>query len=237
MNQITAQQQKLAPGARVELFMLDLLPIEVNVQYLFSNSQGVSFGGNPYAYVPVEVTGIEKNASGEMPTPRLSLPNTSKFASALITQHNDLVGAELTRVVTYEKFLDGRPGADATAIREMDVFKIEQKLNLNKIFAQWELRVLADTGDRGIPGRVAMKDVCSFIYRRYVGGQFVPSKVRPCPYTHPSLFFTKDGEPTNDPAQDKCSNRLETGCLAREAGWPEGILQFGGFPGLSRYRA
>jgi lambda family phage minor tail protein L len=237
MSQMAAQQQQLAPGARVELFMLDLTPLGYAVQYFFTSNEGVSFGGNVYTHVPVEMTDLERNASGERVSPKLSLQNTSKFASSLINQYDDLVGAEITRMVTYDKFLDGRPGADSTAIRELDIFVVEQKLSLNKVFAQWELRVLADTGDRVLPGRVVMKEICPFIYRRWNAalGAFVNSKVRPCPYASATVFAKVDNSTTTNPALDVCSNTIP-GCKARTAGWPSGILGFGGYPGISRYR-
>lgn len=238
MSAISEHRQSDVLGAPVELFMLDLTTIGVAEVYYFCSDFDVSFGGQEYQHVPVKLGEMERTITGEMTAPRLSLPNINKFSSALVVQYNDLVGAEVTRTTTYEKFLDGRPTADGSAIEQQDVFVIEQKVGLNKVYAEWELRVLADTGDRSVPGRICMKDLCPFAYRIWNAEteQFVYPRRMPCPYIHPTIFRTIDNEPTTDPALDKCDHTVAGGCSAREPGWPGGILLFGGYPGMSRYR-
>lgn len=238
MSAISEHRQKLEVGAEVLLYILDLTPIGVAEIHYFTNSNPVSFDGQAYEHVPVELTEVERNATGEMVAPKFSIPNVTKFASALVVQHRDGVGAELTRIRTYEKFLDGQPGADPEAIEALDVFVLEQKLALNKVYGQWELRVLADTGDRKLPGRTCMKDICPFAYRLWDAdnGVFVTPKRLPCPYASMEHMFTIDNEPTADPALDACDHTVAGGCLVRTPGWPGGVLQFGGFPGMSRYR-
>jgi lambda family phage minor tail protein L len=375
---ISSHRQLLDMGAEVTLLKLDLTPIGVSSIWYFCNDVGVTFAGQVYEQVPFEFSEIERNASGETITPRISLPNTTKFASALVVEHKDAVGAELTRIKTFQRFLDTRattfgvervvngdfaggtanfatttnstlsvvagkgrstsiganlnnigqavagltvgkkylvsigpyvlgggmtgavnvyigstsanndvanvsmsltattqfvftatattmhfyaqsqvaaPGAggyidvasgtagtmpnetaDATAILTEDVFVLEQKVALNKVFAQWELRALADTGDRKVPGRICMKEICPYVYRTWDGAQFVSSKIRPCPYASATVFRTIENEVTADPALDACDHKVDGGCKARETGWPSGILGFGGFPGMSRYR-
>lgn len=238
MSDIAAHRQSLTPGAEVVLFVLNLGPLGVQEVMYFCADFGVSFGGVPYSHVPVKLEGLERTATGETVAPTFTLPNTSKFSSALVLQYEDLVGAELTRFTTYEKYLDGRPGADPEAIEVMDVFVVEQKKNINKIYGEWELRALGDTGDRFLPGRQANKNVCSFTYRTWdpVTQQFVRAKRKPCPYVNTQHLFTKDNQPTNDPAQDRCDYFVGGGCMTRTPGWPGGVLGFGGFPGMNRYR-
>jgi hypothetical protein len=126
------------------------------------------------------------------------------------------------------------PAADATAISSMDVFVLEQKTGMNKIFAQWELRALADTGDRMVPGRQAMKELCPYTYRTWNGTAFVAAAYKPCPYVG-SVYLDINNNPTTQ-ANDACDHKVDGGCVGRRAGWPNGILGFGGFPGMSRYR-
>lgn len=401
MSQISSHRQLLDLGAEVELLKLDLTPIGVSAVYYFCNDFGVVFAGQAYEQVPFEITEVERNVTGETIAPRISLPNTTKFASSLVVEHRDAVGAELTRTKTFQRFLEQwlvspaptvnanvtvtaqgndfyriqktggvngnydaaaygpqaftgdftiqikvpavgtgvmfvaansdpltdnsyasldyayayvtpntwviysggsqlfsglssaplyawiwrisgtlymgrgntlaqaqaapdysvansntmfldssgrdtnayldvyatyRDQGDPSGILSQDVFVIEQKVGLNKIFAQWELRALADTGDRKVPGRQAMKEICPYAYRTYDGAAFVTPKLKPCPYNHPSIFRTIDNAVTTDPAQDACDHKVDGGCLARASGWPSGILGFGGFPGMSRYR-
>lgn len=238
MSDIAAHRQSLTPGAEVELFKLDLNPIGVAEVLYFCAEYGVVFDGVAYTHAPVKIEGLQKTTSGETVAPTLTMPNTSKFSSGLVLQYQDLVGAELTRTTTYEKYLDGRPGADPEAIEEMDIFVIEQKKNLNKIYGEWELRVLGDTSDRTLPGSSANKNVCDWIYRTWnpETQQFVQAKRKPCPYTNTQYLFTKDNQPTNDPAQDRCDNFIGGGCMARTPGWPNGVLGARAFPGMNRYR-
>lgn len=239
-NPVLASQQSLTPGAPVELFCIDLTPIRVNQQFYMCRHPNVSFGGQLYDHIPCELTDVERNATGEMMAPKFSVPNAKKFASALVNQYKDMVGAEVTRIKTFEQFLDGKPGADPEAIQHFDIFVVEQKVALNKTYGQWELRVLADTGDRHVPGRTAMKDVCPFDYPYWdpdTGTRIIPERL-PCPYRgyNSGHMFTEDNEPTDDPMLDRCDHRVNGGCMARTPGWPDGIMLFGGFPGMSRIR-
>jgi lambda family phage minor tail protein L len=238
VSAISAHRQRLNLGAEVELIKLDLTPIGVSTIFYFSQDYGISFGGQAYQQVPFEFSELERNVTGEMVAPKISLPNTAKFASSLVNQYKDAVGAELTRTKTFHRFLDGQPGADGTAVLSQDVFVIEQKLAMNKVFAQWELRVLADTGDRMLPGRQAMKLLCPYNYRKWDAGSaaFVYPKLKPCPYASGSVFADIHNNPTSDPRMDDCDRRVDGGCVARRAGWPNGVLGFGGFPGISKYR-
>lgn len=235
MSNISQHRQLLDLGAEVILMQLDLNPIGVNTIWYFCNDYGVSFGNIAYQQVPFEITDVSKSVSGENATPKISLPNTTQFASALVTQYKDAIGAQLTRIKTFQKFLDGQPTQDSSAILSQDVFVLEQKVALNKVYAQWELRVLADTGDRTLPGRLAMKDLCPYAYRTWDGTKFVTAALKPCPYAG-SVYVDINNNPTANPAQDACDHRVDGGCKARTAGWPNGILGFGGFPGMSKYR-
>jgi len=237
--ELFAAQQSLTPGARVELYKLDLTPIGATDVYYFTISSEpdgspISFAGQVYSQAAINITGIERTATGETPQPKVVVPNYNKFAAGLVVAYGDMVGAELTRIVTFEQFLDGKPMADGNAMIHYDLFVIEQKLNLNNLYGEFALRVLADTGDR-LVGRPCFKDICLLRYRRYNAdaASFDVSTVRPCPYAGDAMF-TVDGEPTVDPEQDVCSND-DAGCSLR---YPVSVNKpFGGFPGMSRTRA
>lgn len=233
-SNLSSHQQSLAVGGKVFLFKLDLAPIGVASQFYFTPSgKNVVFNGQAYTQAPVQLTDIERNASGENPEPKLTIPNMDKFASGLVTAYADLVGATVSRTVTYEKFLDDGELPDPTAIVHYDVFVIEQKAQMNKLMAQFSLRVLADVGEKVLPARLALRDICSWNYRRWNGTAFVYPDVRPCPYnvTGTGSMFTLDNVATVDPALDDCFKDLPA-CNARP--WPNGKLGYGGFPGMVR---
>lgn len=235
MSALTALQQSLNPGAKIALYKLDLNPIGVAEVYYgtpyFGKTSQISFGGQVYTKMGIEVTNVERRA-GENPEPTLTLPNTNKFATSLVYAHDDLVGAELTRTITLDAFLDGEATADSTAILQTDIYIVEQKLNLNNSFAQFSLRVLADVSNRYLPPRVCLRDHCAWKYRTWDGAAFKYATSRACPYNGANKF-TRGGLSTTDPAQDECSHDLE-GCKLRYGATAE--LPFGGFPGMLKIR-
>ena len=85
--QIAAVTQGATPGNLVQLFILDLLPIGEDTQFHLSptNLAGteIIWGGQSYSYAPIDMSGIEWNANGDPPNPKLMLPNVAKFASRL----------------------------------------------------------------------------------------------------------------------------------------------------------
>lgn len=231
-------QQSLTPGARLELYKIDFNPIGVATElfltpHALKGGDPISFGGQVYTQAPLYISEIEKTISGEQPEPKLFLPNVDKFASSLVRQYRDLVGVEVIRTTTFEDFLDGGEMEDPAARLGYEIFVVEQKLNLNPIWGEFALRVLADTANRTVPGRSAYKDMCGWRYRYYdtETEEFVVSDVRPCPYAG-TAFFKEDGTPTENPAEDLCAGDID-GCTAR---YGSGTKPFGGFPGMGRYR-
>ncbi len=233
------ERQKLSIGGRVVLYELDLTPINSPDIWYFANTadqdgSNIVFDGNTYKYAAIHLSGVERTATGEQAEPVLSLPNANKFAASLVVQHDDLVGAEIRRMVTLEKFLDGRPAADPSALLEYDIFTVEQKLDLNPIFARFRLRSLGDQTHRKVPNRTCVKNVCQFKYRRWDAdlAAFVYAEGSGCDYTA-STYFRRDGSSTAVPAEDACGHTVSA-CALRFGANAE--LPFGGFPGMSRVR-
>lgn len=234
--EIAAQAQSLAPGTIIELFVLDLEPIGVATTYYFTptNMPGytVIFDGNRYAYAPVSISGIERSVSGDPPNPKVLLPNVTKFTSALVTQHQDLVGAQVTRMRTFQDFLDGEPLADPSAVLSRDIYTVEQKLNLTNVMGEFSLRPLYALDGKYLPGRTCLKEVCTHRYRiANADGTFDYSKAT-CPFTGTN-YFLRDGTPTTDARLDACGKALNN-CSDRFGEHAE--LPFRGFPGMSRLR-
>lgn len=229
--------QSLSPGTEIELFIFDLEPIGVAQQFYFTSTNEIGYtvrwGGFEYTYAPVSMTGIERTLNGDPPVPRVMLPNVDKFASALVVQHEDLVGANVTRYKTLKHFLDGEVLEDTEAYTAKDVFKIEQKLNLNKIFGEFAIRPLYALDGKMLPARTCLKDFCSHRYRLWdaEAGEFTYAKAT-CPFANP-LYFERNGSPTSEAALDVCGKSLND-CILRFGATAE--LPFRGFPGMARTR-
>ena len=47
----------------------------------------------------------------------------------------------------------------------MDVFRIEQKSNPNRVYVEWKLATTFDQEGRLLPGRQVLQSACPLIYR------------------------------------------------------------------------
>ena len=234
------EAQLLAADALVELYSLDTtmlsniygVPGQGDVLYFCSGTLGdapVAFAGTQYAPMPIEASGFEWNGQGKLPRPKLKVANLSGLVGGLTYQFNDLLGAELTRLRTFRKFLDGQPEADPTAVFEPDVFRLDRKSHQSKQYVEFELAAAFDQQGVRLPKRQVLRDACSFTYRVYSAGSF---HYGTCPYTAAPMFDVADNA-TTDPTADKCSHRI-TGCLARYGKTTP--LPFAGFPGVAQVR-
>lgn len=234
------EAQKLAADALIELYSLDTTmlaniygqPGQGDVLNFCSGTMGnapVVFNGIAYQPMPIEASGFEWNGQGKLPRPKLKVANLSGLVGGLTYQYSDLLGAEVTRLRTFVKFLDGQPEADPTAVFEPDIFRIDRKSHMSKQYVEFELAAAFDQQGVRLPKRQALRDACSFTYRVYRNGTF---HYGTCPYTRGEMFMASDAS-TVDPTQDQCSHRL-TGCVARYG--TTAAKPFAGFPGVSQVR-
>ena len=191
----------------------------------------VEFNGIQYQPVDVEFNGLETSGAGALPTPKIRISNIDGLASALVSTYGELLGCTLYRVRTYTRFLDGQPDADPEAFYGPDIFRFERKASENSVYIEWELSASIDQEGKTLPGRTVIRNTCLWRYRYYnaSAGTFDYSKAQ-CPYTGGKYFDINDQEVT-DPAKDVPSRRLSC-CRARFG--RNGILPFGGFPGVQR---
>lgn len=235
MSDLAATLRSPTMSARVALYQLDASFIGGPILYFHPGKlgeTGVSFGGVYYTPVDASFTGMEVTGNGALPMPRVKIANTNQAMQAIINTHGDLLGCTVSRIRTFEKSLDGKPGADPTAYLGPDRFRIERKLSENPIFIEFELSAEIDQQGRMIPGRQVLRDTCLFRYRIYNPdtGNFDYSKAQ-CPYTG-SNYYTRMGVATTAD-QDVCSRDV-SGCELRfGVGQP---IPFGGFPGAARIR-
>lgn len=233
---IVSDVQKLSPGDRVVMYDIDMQEIGGGVFHFAPGTIGgakIQWQGKVYEPVPIAASGFETNGRGILPTPRLTIANHRLIVSALIS-FDDLRKSRLTRWETMRKYLDDQPTASPTEHYPPEIYRIDRKIRHNKSVIEWELKSDIDIHGTKIPGRVATKHYCPWIYRRYVQGVGFVNSMAPnaCPYAGVNMF-EPNGAPTADPTKDQCGKRLSD-CIARFGG--NAILPYGGFPGISSVR-
>ena len=236
-----AADNSLAPGEEVDLYTIDLNPIGFNTVIRFTPSRpdggSLWFGGKEYLSRPINITGFGRSADDAPPEPVLRVSNIDKLGNSLLMQYNDLLGAKVTRIVTYSMFLDklpdgsNNPAADPTAMKLPEIWFIEQKTNNTPLIVSWRLKSALDLNGKRIPARLVLKDVCTRAYRVWDASTSTwvyPTK-RACPYAG-SAMFTRNNASTADPTQDVCPKNFE-GCAKR---FPGEALPGWFFPGVRR---
>lgn len=117
----------------------------------------ITYGGTQYTCFPVAAVGWQLSTTGTLPRPTLSVSNVvPEFLLEVVTQ-GDLVGTEVRRYFTYEKFLDGKPDADPGAHSAIEVYYIEQKLEHTDTLISWQCISPFDQ-DVVLPRRQFLKD-------------------------------------------------------------------------------
>lgn len=237
---LSAATQDLSLTEKISLYRLDATSVGASIYYFVKATEdttfGVTFGGQLYRAIDINVEGFEVNAGGVLPTPRMSIANSDMFVQSLVNQFGDLAGCELRRVRTFRRFLDGHADADPAAYLGPDVFRIERKSDENPVYIEWELSAAIDQEGKMLPGRQYIRDVCTRRYRVYdpanpraAGDGYVYPTIFPCKYTGTGAF-TELGVATTA-ANDKCGRKISD-CQLRFGA--NNALPMGAFPGIGR---
>lgn len=189
-----------------------------------AGTQPVSFGGTVYQPLPIAAQDWEWSGQGAIPQPKLSVSNVGGVVAGLVIAFDDLIGAKVTRIRTFARYLDGQPQQNSSIMFEPDIFYINRKSLHDKTQIQFELATAFDEMARTIPARKILRNICGHTYRQYVNGGFI---LGTCPYAG-SAMFQADDTPTNDATKDVCSLHLH-GCVVRFG--ETANLPFDGFPG------
>ena len=234
-DKINEVSQQLSTDELVELFILDLSPIGTDQVLYFSNSKNpdgtdIVFGGNTYYAVDFESEGWAYDGQGAFPRPTLTVSNVFDFLSNILYETKDLVGAKITRIRTYSRFLDGQPDADPGAMFAPDIYVVFRKRRHNKAVIEFELSAAADQETVNVPGRQILRDTCTHTYRRYVPGVGFDYSQATCPYSGTS-YFNEKGEATTI-TSDNCGLQLRD-CKLR---FGNKNLPTRAFPGVVRAR-
>ena len=221
---------KLSPSQIIELFEVHLdntLHGSTDVYRFHAGANAaitgnVVFNGNTYTRIPVKADGFEFTNTGTLPRPTLSISNTDGTMTTLLllvnatTAGNDLGGAEVRRIRTLKKFLDGEATADPNAKFPDERWYIDRKASESRDSVTFELASKFDLAGQKLPKRQVVANVCQWVYRS-----------SECSYTG-SNYFDVNGNTVSTLAADVCGKRVES-CKLRFGN--NGQLPFGSFPG------
>ena len=235
ISSVYADLSVLAPSAIIELFEVRLdntLHGSTHITRFHNGcnaalSGGIVWNGNTYASLAIKAEGFEQTSSGSLPRPTLTVANTDGIITALlfdvnaVTPHNDLTGAEVRRIRTLKRFLDGESAADPNAQWPMEIWYIDRKATENRDVVAFELASKFDLAGQFIPKRQLIANVCQWAYRS-----------SECSYTG-SNYWDADNNPTGSIATDRCGKSL-TSCKLRFGN--NGELPFGSFPSAGKIR-
>jgi len=197
---IISESFSLNPTALISLYIIDISELGFNIGaitqseidqgknviFRFHNnvnltSNSIFWQGNEYLAIPIQADGFEINVRGSVPIPKLSMavsdegiPALSRLKERLIFM-GDIVGAKVTRIRTYSKFLDAVNFVNGTPPRDFfpdpnseltrDVYYIDRKSQENKNVIEYELAPLFEFEGISLPGRIVSADNCVAIYR------------------------------------------------------------------------
>ena len=230
VSAVGEELNKLAPSAVIELFELDGTASSIGVSQVYRFHAGVNedidgdivWNGNSYSRYPIAAEGFEYSGQGQLPRPTISISNILGLVTGFVVEHNDLVGATVTRIRTLKKYLDAAnftSGTNATADPyaefAREVYIVDRKTLENREVVTFELAATFDVAGVKLPRRQIIQNICPWTYRG-----------EGCGYTGTDYYDINDQEVT-DVADDVCSHRL-TGCKARFG--QDDPLPYGGFP-------
>lgn len=156
--------QLLDPGAIWEGFILDAGAVAGGV-YFFTAMGAATWQGNAYQNFPILAEGFERNTSGKLPRPKITVANVDGAVGALVRDAQDLVGSKVTRKRTFAKYLDGQPAADPAAGFQDESFWIERKSLETAEAIEFELVTALDLDGLRLPRRIIQATVCPWVFK------------------------------------------------------------------------
>ena len=199
IKKLNAELFSLTPASLVTLFEIDATDLALDAGLInqsdvdngglifrFHNNikigkTSIIWNGDEYFAAPITAEGFEISAKGTLPTPRISLTTNEDgipFLSILkekIRQLNDLVGAKVTRIKTFAKYLDAANFVDNNTPEGFspdpntefprDEYYIDRKSNEDKYGITFELASILDVEGLQLPRNIVTTDKCRFNYR------------------------------------------------------------------------
>ncbi|MEE5107229.1 phage minor tail protein L [Pseudomonas alliivorans] len=224
---ITVDDQKLEPGALVQLIELDGEARGMGTLRYHAHQQNTAiiWQGHHYEPRPFEIAGFGRGVDGNTSAPVLKIGNLDGLVTALCVQFQHLCGIRVIVHQTYARYLDAAnfPGGnpDASTHERLDIAYINQPTRIARDEVVFALAPPTAVKGQKLPaGQISNR--CEWcLWGEYRGPD--------CNYTGP-LMFDLDGNPVDDPSKDRCGGRISD-CEKRHGkGNP---LPFGGAPGAS----
>jgi lambda family phage minor tail protein L len=188
-------------------------------------SGNITFASQAYTRQPIEAEGFEYSATGTLPRPKLTIANGAGVMTTLLllvnqtTAGNDLCGAEVRRIRTLKKFLDGESAADPNCRFPTDIYFVDRKSSEDRFFVSFELASQLYLPNTYVPQRQLIGNVCQWAYRS-----------SECSYSG-NNYWKADDTVATSLAQDKCGKSVSS-CKLRFGA--NGELPFGSFPTAGR---
>lgn len=189
----------LTPSAIITLFQIDVSDIAFDAGIVNANefstkdyvfrfhnntkltNNVIYWKGEEYIPAPIKAEGFEMTSRGTLPVPRLSITSNEDGITQLsllkqkINEIGDLIGAKVTRIRTFAKYIDainftneippnGFDPSPDVAFPE-DIFYVERKSSENKSYIEYELSSILDVEGIKLPGRIVLNSRCPWTYR------------------------------------------------------------------------
>ena len=197
---LVSELMNLNPSALISLFEIDIsslgfnagtisqteVSLGINTVFRFHSNVNLTtsslfWNNNEYIVAPIEAVGFETNLKGSPVNPTLSITVSDQGIPQLtilkqrIRDLGDIVGAKITRIRTFAKFIDATNffnqipplnfNPDPTQELPRDIYYINRLANENKNFIQYELAPLFDVEGVTLPGRIISESSCPWFYR------------------------------------------------------------------------
>ncbi|MAF24535.1 phage minor tail protein L [bacterium] len=198
--QITEEIHSLNPSAICVLYEIDLSKIKKNLNLgtgeiapdvlRFHNMEAltnkkVSFRSETYHALPITMTGFEITSNASLPRPTMYFSSlkglieeavSNEYYASLkkaILELDNLIGAKVTRIRTFSRFLDASNNIeeagdfDGTVNPEFpkEIYYVQRKISEDKNGIQLELSSVLDLENFKLPGRICVANRCPWVYR------------------------------------------------------------------------
>ena len=156
-----------------------------------------------YTAIPIELTGVERNADGASSRPSLVVANVLSTFRGLIGDltNKDLIGKRVIRRQTLKKYLVGEsPDLSNPPIEfPVEKFIIDRVASENKVAIKFELASVMDLEGVKLPNRIVVGKYCNWEYQGIANGRGgctwkANSKIT-VGTTEYKAYFTIDDEP------------------------------------------
>jgi lambda family phage minor tail protein L len=229
---ITSSIQTLEPSGIIELFEVDASSFGGGIYRFHGGTnellQDVVWKGEAYSAFPIEATGFEYTANGQLPRPKVTVSNVSAIITFLVLNYDDLIGAKFIRRRTLIKYLDAvnfpggvNPDADPDAEFAEDIYFIDRKTTETKSIVEFELAAAFDLAGIQLPRRQIIQNVCVWKYR---GTE--------CAWAGTTYYDANDNV-VGSAAYDVCGKRLSSCQIRFGENQP---ISFGSFPSVALIR-